>query len=102
MDRRPLTLDEAREVYNILVEEGAWPDPLPRQRADFISGITRPEFIEYRFIGMLGFGGKFWDSHGKWFVSCYPEDRTPERDAMIVAANVRLEQLRERFRGTLN
>ena len=49
---------------------------------------------EYRFIGALGFGGKFWRGRSEWHVSCYPEDRNPERDERIKRANHALEVLR--------
>lgn len=47
---------------------------------------------EWRFCGDLGFGGKIYTSeHAAPRVSCYPEDRTPERDAAIQRANTALE-----------
>lgn len=50
---------------------------------------------EWRFMGALGFGGKFKaDARGgRWRVDCYAEDATPERLAMIERANARLDQL---------
>lgn len=96
-----MTNEEAKAVYDVLVEECGATSILndPYARNNFQSSVTQDGFTEYRFIGKLGFGGKFWDSHGKWYVSCYPEDRTAERNTMIATANVRLEAMREAFRS---
>jgi hypothetical protein len=81
----PTNLDEA---IRICVEEcGARPTDFETLRHAFSDGET---WNEYRFIGQLGFGGKLWQEHGKYRVSCYPEDETPERLAMLKAANARL------------
>jgi hypothetical protein len=43
---------------------------------------------EYRFMGSLGFGGKFWLHHRDGMrVTCYREDETPERLAVIEDTN---------------
>lgn len=82
----------ARRVFQILVEEvGAYNNEAGDQLADFIYH-QEDECTEYRFGGMLGFGGKFW-SDRVWRVTCYPEDRTPEREAAMARANVRLAAL---------
>ena len=52
-------------------------------------------YIEYRFQGALGFGGKVWlclDGRGV-FVTCYSEDETPERLNIINKANKLLKEL---------
>lgn len=49
---------------------------------------------EYRFIGALGFGGKFFRSRSSWWVSCYPEDETPMRKLRIGETNRALDVLR--------
>lgn len=78
-------------VWQILVDEcGAW------DRDD--SALTSfkhhwPECGEYRFQGKLGFGGKVWANRGEVYVTCYSEDETRERAAMIAAANARLDAL---------
>jgi hypothetical protein len=41
----------------------------------------------------LGFGGKFWVRGGQWFVNCYKEDITPERQEIIDIANKVLEEI---------
>lgn len=50
---------------------------------------------EYRFIGSLGFGGKFWRNNGRWYVTAYREDLTPERQAVIDATNAALTALKQ-------
>jgi hypothetical protein len=58
-----------------------------------IGGETRDPF-EYRFQGALGFGGKVWLNNGEFpYVTCYPEDLTDEREAMIRSANEALKKL---------
>lgn len=78
------------EVWDVLIElAGAteyW-------RADFLHHAERtaPGELEYRFQGKLGFGGKVWSLYrGGWRVSCYKEDETPERLAIIEAVNARI------------
>lgn len=58
-------------------------------------GPGREDITEYRFQGNLGFGGKFWNANNRWYVTCYSEDETPERKAMIRKANERLAALRK-------
>lgn len=91
--------DLAERAYDILIREcGA----RESGRSDFVWGHTRGDewdHSEWRFMGLLGFGGKFRTR--MWvpprpvdlWVTCYPEDRTPERDAMISNANVALKEL---------
>lgn len=59
---------------------------------------TAGDFAEWRFQGALGFGGKIYQRRFRGeienlFVSCYSEDLTPEREAMIKRANKRLAEL---------
>lgn len=77
-------------VYDVLVEAcHAVDDPDARRSFAF----HWPECGEYRFYGHLGFGGKVWCNRGEVYVTCYPGDQTPERKAMIEAANARLSLL---------
>lgn len=83
------------EIWDVLVE---------RCQA---SSLGKPEFesymlenalsrhpMEYRFQGALGFGGKIWLNTGEFpYVTCYPEDLTDEREAMIRATNEVLKKL---------
>ena len=87
----PISKADANAIYDILKEEcGAtefWREDFVRSGAD----IT-----EYRFQGVLGFGGKFWNTNDRWYVTCYSEDETPERRGVMDAANKRLAALKEK------
>jgi hypothetical protein len=85
-----LTPKQADDVYDVLVEEaGASED---WRRTFVYSHTIQPTTSEFRFIGTLGMGGKFWSSN--YTVSCYPEDETPERLETINRINARLADLR--------
>ena len=96
-ERDALTIEQARNVWAVLVEEcGATRDH------GFVHHQTSEHVTEWRFIGALGFGGKFWRTRSRrpdgswgdwWHVNCYSEDETPARLAMIDRANARLWDL---------
>lgn len=70
----------------------------PRRRAEFVAAVAQwlHEGVasEFRFEGALGFGGKLYTDHdGSMRVSCYPEDRTEQRDLMVQRANLQLDVL---------
>lgn len=48
---------------------------------------------EWRFMGCLGMGGKFWCTWESFHVSMYSEDRTPARALAEQAANAALLEL---------
>ena len=77
-------------VYSALVEKAG---ALESYRRDFIYHHTEAEHPcdEWRFQGKLGFGGKYWRRDNQ--VSCYSEDSTPEREAIIVETNAALSSL---------
>jgi hypothetical protein len=84
-----MTKDEANAIYDILVREcGAaegreWSYP---SRAHFVHEFTRERPTdEYRFMGKLGAGGKFWPRDMR--VSYYRENETSEREEMVRRAN---------------
>jgi hypothetical protein len=86
------------DTYTILVEEcGASDiDDQYGPRWLFVNMmLNEPQTTEYRFIGALGFGGKFWpgDEFDPPRVTCYQEDETPKRREMIDKANKRLKEL---------
>jgi hypothetical protein len=93
----PLTLtpNQARSIYTVLIDiAGAY----PRQVDCFIQAQTHQPLLEYRFRGSLGDGGKFWNSdnpvaRGQFYVTCYPEDLTPGREAVIAAVNQKLTEI---------
>lgn len=83
-----LTLEQAHTVYTILVAfcgatEGGF------ERSNFVVSATRSHdhSIEYRFQGLLGFGGKFYAIHNLWYVSYYPEDESENRRVLRDTAN---------------
>ena len=92
----PLTAEQANAVYDVLVEHcGA--SGHPDEKTNFVFHQTCKVEREYRFQGRLGLGGKFYrdGSRDQWRVGCYREDLTPERQAMIGAANAALAELKE-------
>ena len=96
----PLTREHADAVFDILVEHcGARED----MREGFVFHQSNEFCPEYRFIGNLGFGGKFWRNHSfrpdgtlgeHWYVANYSEDDTPATAAARAGANPLLNDLR--------
>lgn len=98
---KALTEQQARQVWRVLVEDcGASHNPL--EELSFVTEYTTDSAYspssEWRFVGNLGFGGKF--RYPGLRVDCYPEDETPERNAAILAANTRLAALKQAFNRT--
>lgn len=89
---QPLTKDRANAVYDVLVEHAGAAE---EGREGFVYLQTNGHLPEYRFLGSLGFGGKFWHDGGRWYVSAYREDMTPERQAAIDATNAALAALKQ-------
>lgn len=88
-----MTNDQADAIWTILVEN-AGASPRQSVRADFVA-LQMPELCEdYRFQGLLGFGGKFWNYDGRWYVTLYAEDETPERLAIVEKVNALLKDLK--------
>jgi hypothetical protein len=85
-ERVPLTVEQANAVYDILVRYAGASE---HNRDDFVTIQTHQPCTEYRFMGSLGFGGKFWRNDGRWYVSAYPEDiaAQPERERAIRLTN---------------
>lgn len=97
MTREGMRVPEAEAVWAILQEECGASD-----EHGFIYHQTRELVPEWRFIGSLGFGGKFWRNSRTrpdgtwgecWYVDCYREHETPERLAVIERTNSRLWDL---------
>lgn len=89
---RKISRPQADTIYDILVEVcGA----VETARGEFVDYVTQDiDRHEYRFSGSLGFGGKFYNNSGRWYVSCYSEDETRERLEVIAKANEILEDLK--------
>ena len=101
---RKLSKEIANEIYTILVEVCGAPDPTRITKSGEEYNPYRYEFVyefsekeeptrEWRFCGNLGFGGKFWHNNDKFYVSCYREDETPEREKAICEANDKLIEI---------
>lgn len=78
------------KVYDVLVmEAGAFGHP--DDKASFVYAHQARGCREYRFMGSLGFGGKYRSRTNT--VDCYPEDMTPERAEIIARTNAALASL---------
>lgn len=95
MSERRITAEEAREAYTVLIDEcGARKDKNDVEA--FIYHVTKEGCREYRFQGVLGFGGKFRNNGNRGgipYVDCYHEDETSVRARAICRANVRLAEI---------
>lgn len=94
-----LTEYQCNRIYDILSMYAGARDS---GRADFIYGcqVTESQMhepcAEYRFMGSLGFGGKFRNNGNKdnsVYIDCYSEDETPERLAIIKKVNILLKEI---------
>jgi hypothetical protein len=88
----------ANEIFDVLVEEcGAREESSGHGREAFVHWLSGEHYgNEFRFMGALGWGGKFWIEDGltpRFSVSNYREDETPERLRMMAAANRRLAEM---------
>lgn len=95
----PLSKQVAHAIYDMLVTEASAAADAD-SRFQFVAYVSeRRTFAagtrEYRFSGSLGFGGKFYVSGGRAYVSCYPEDQTPERLETIKRCNTAINALFE-------
>lgn len=95
MRARAITKEQAEAAYTILVEEaGANPDKY--ERYAFVHYVVEKHGDEYRFIGKLGFGGKFRNNgnHDDTpYIDCYPEHLTPARQTIIDNVNGKFVKL---------
>ena len=77
------------EVFTLLVVEAGANE---RFRDDFVQYLASDTSShEYRFMGDLGFGGKLYQQHGRYWISCYREDETPRRLEIIAKVNAILD-----------
>jgi hypothetical protein len=77
-------------VYDLLVSIGGATESM---RDSFIYHHARDKFPcdEFRFMGTLGFGGKYYRRENR--VSCYREDETPLRRQIIERLNAELKKI---------
>lgn len=86
----------SRQIYQILVDQvGA-----NSKEDDFVTfaHYMERDCREFRFVGNLGFGGKFYND-GRWRISCYSEDSNEERDTVIENVNRQLQLMYNEFHG---
>lgn len=89
---KTLPKEIANQIWTILIEEAGSRED---ERSAFIyhqgKGCT-----EFRIGGPLGYGGKFWNNAGRWYINTYPETlaREPKLADIITKTNKRLESLR--------
>lgn len=88
----PLTEEEARKIWKILVGE-AGADKRTREEDSFVYHATREHNLEWRFCGVLGFGGKFKNNTWGWYIDCYVEDNRDDRIEIIEKVNKILREM---------
>lgn len=82
----------AGKIYDILVEHAGAPE---EERKCFVFAQAQTNGlapIEWRFCGLLGFGGKFWNNGG-YYITYYREDETQQRKIIKKKVNTLLEKL---------
>lgn len=89
-----MTESQANAVYDVLMKHAGLNEHL---REDFVRYQTVGTGQEFRFIGSLGFGGKFYAEPYQWRVGCYREDETPARLEMIKETNEALKELHQKY-----
>ena len=72
------------KIYDILMTHGA----SESMKESFITAHANGECDEWRFSGVLGFGGKYWRKTND--VTCYSEDSNDEREDLIKSINSQL------------
>lgn len=85
-----MTRSQASTIWGILVRE-AGATPSESRHQEFVHLHTVENCREYRFIGLLGHGGKYRSQRNR--VDCYPEDENKERLAVIERTNKALSGL---------
>jgi hypothetical protein len=101
---RQIPEDLATEIFNILVNHAGYfkcdsnkqqflycQNEIPSKWNDH-GGCT-----EYRFQGKLGFGGKFWNTNNKFYISSYPEDLNEDTKKIINIVNELLKPIYQKF-----
>jgi hypothetical protein len=83
------------DVYDILVKlAGARSDENNFEKHNFITShlsTTQYRCHEWRFCGLLGFGGKYWSGRNQ--VDCYKENRGSKEKRIIEKTNAELAKL---------
>jgi hypothetical protein len=98
----PLSEAEAAAVWQVLVDHAGAVDGTYDGEV-FVRCQSANAEPEWRIGGLLGFGGKFRRNRVRigstrtesWTVTCYREDETPARLAIIEKTNEALAELRK-------
>lgn len=85
---REITEAQAEHIFDLLVEHAGAHE---FDRKQFLCAQIERDCREFRFCGVLGFGGKFWNNNGRLYINCYNEDETPKRKRTINKVNKLLE-----------
>lgn len=98
--REPIiTTEVAEKIWQILVDHaGAYVPPAGEydsSKVSFIRNATEGTWTEFRFGGVLGFGGKIYNCHSRWLVGCYSEDEGVKQKKAIARSNAALDALFE-------
>jgi hypothetical protein len=101
---KPITEEVAHKIYGILIEHAGCHDPTKDGRDDhtrdsFVATAVEGKWTEWRFQGVLRFGGKVWNNAGRWYVSCYREDEQALQTSAIRRTNAALDKLYEETYG---
>lgn len=103
MRSHPIAEGVANQIYDILCDHAgcyrAKEGEIDLSRMSFIRYATEGTWTEFRFGGLLGFGGKVWNNAGRWYVSCYPEDEKKRQTRAITETNAALDRLFEQTYG---
>lgn len=89
----PIPEEWANKIYDILVEHAGASESL--REMFLVSEAEGTE--EFRFQGLLGFGGKFRNRYYDWFVNYYPEDKTNRREEIESKTNDKLRELYKEY-----
>lgn len=99
-----IPLEYVLKIGRILVDIGGASSRILEAHSEFITYLSKEETSfghEYRFMGKLGSGGKFYNNYSGWRVSCYQEDSTQIRKDLIAQINKELSVLYSEFSETL-
>lgn len=89
--RTNLTTKQVEDIYDILEECCGATKGL---REEFISYLAIEKLnAEFRFVGWLGKGGKFYSNSQGTYVDCYSEHKSPLATFAIKIANERIKYL---------
>jgi hypothetical protein len=87
-------METALQIWQVLVDVCGATDSKDNKSMFLFRQTNDDPPNEYRFGGHLGHGGKFWNEHDRWHVTCYREDETPTTRKLIDIANQALEKLK--------